>query len=162
MASSEKQTVSKYFCIQNIELNGQIYENVRLNVLKDLCTDVIIGQDFMKQHSSVEFLFGGEKDKLTIAQLKCMNVECPRIFRLLNGEPLPIATKGRQHSKKESKFIKEEIDRLLKDDIIEPSYSPWRAQVLVVQNATNKSRMVRLFTNHQQIFLCGRVSFAQN
>ena len=39
-------------------------------------------------------------------------------------------------------FIKEETTRLLKEGIIEPSVSPWRAQVLVTSNENYKRRMV--------------------
>ena len=35
------------------------YENVKLYVLGNLCSDVILGQDFMKQHKTVVFNFGG-------------------------------------------------------------------------------------------------------
>ncbi|XP_059045822.1 uncharacterized protein LOC131841533 [Achroia grisella] len=42
----------------------------------------------------------------------------------------------------DQKFIDEEIQKLLKDKIIEPSQSPWRAQVLVTSSEHHKKRMV--------------------
>ena len=38
--------------------------------------------------------------------------------------------------------MKEEIHKLLAEGIIEPSVSPWRAQVVVTKNETYKRRMV--------------------
>jgi len=35
-----------------------------------------------------------------------------------------------------------EVSKLLNDGIIEPSYSPWRAQVLVTKDERHKRRMV--------------------
>ncbi|XP_054276624.1 uncharacterized protein LOC128995632 [Macrosteles quadrilineatus] len=51
------------------------------------------------------------------------------------------AAKVGRYSEEDSKFIKEETERLLKEGIIEPSTSPWRAQVLVVKGETKKKRM---------------------
>ena len=47
-------------------------------------------------------------------------------------------------------FIRKEKDRLLKKGIIEPSVSPWRAQVLVVSKG--KKRMVIDFSQTVNIF----------
>ena len=52
------------YCFVNINLNQRTYSSVRLGVLKDLCSDIILGQDFQKQHKSVIFEFGGTKPEL--------------------------------------------------------------------------------------------------
>ena len=39
-------------------------------------------------------------------------------------------------------FIREEVEKLLAQGIIEPSWSPWRAQVLVTKDERHKRRMV--------------------
>ena len=39
-------------------------------------------------------------------------------------------------------FIQQEVDKLLKDGIIQRSSSPWRAQVLVTANEKHKKRLV--------------------
>ena len=43
----------------DIQLQNRKYENVKLYVLDNLCAEVILGQDFMKQHDTVVFNFGG-------------------------------------------------------------------------------------------------------
>ena len=42
----------------------------------------------------------------------------------------------------DKQFIESQITSLLQDNIIEPSNSPWRAQVLVTTNERHKKRMV--------------------
>ena len=54
------------YCFVNINLNQRTYSSVRLGVLKDLCSDIILGQDFQKQHKSVIFEFGGTKPELKL------------------------------------------------------------------------------------------------
>ena len=47
---------------------------------------------------------------------------------------------SRKYSKEERNFIEKEIKRLLENDIIEESISPWRSQFLVVKQKGNKWR----------------------
>ena len=49
-------------CSVNLELNGLLYNNVQLGVLENLCSDIILGYDFQKQHKNLIFPFGGEKE----------------------------------------------------------------------------------------------------
>lgn len=44
--------------------------------------------------------------------------------------------------KRIQQFIDSEIKRLLNEDIIEPSQSPWRAQVVIMTNERHKKHMV--------------------
>jgi len=60
----------------------------------------------------------------------------PRLFRNLQPSVKPEATKSRRFNADDQAFIKHEIDHLLKNDIIEPFSSPWRAQVPIVNNAS--------------------------
>ena len=53
----------------------------------------------------------------------------------------PIITESRNTNPENREYIKHELARLLREGIIEPSSSPWRAQVFVVRNK-NKPRMV--------------------
>ena len=54
----------------------------------------------------------------------------------------PIATKSRKFNHEDKLFIKEEVRKLLNEQIIEPSYSSWRAQVLIARDRRHKPRMV--------------------
>ena len=114
--------------------------NVKLTVLEDLCADVIIGHDILKNHSSLEMTFGGPLSPLKICGLAAALVPPPPLFSNLTEDCKPIADKSRKYSTEDMTFIRNEVDRLLKDKIIEPSNSPWRAQVVVIHQ--NKKRMV--------------------
>ena len=45
-----------------------VYPSHRLGILKALCRDVILGQDFQKEHKSVIIEYGGSKPELTVAK----------------------------------------------------------------------------------------------
>ena len=48
------------YCEIDLKLNGHDYKNVCLSLLKDLCSDVILGHDFQKQHQPLKFNLGGQ------------------------------------------------------------------------------------------------------
>ena len=74
--------------------------------------------------------------------LKCIKTNVvPRLFEHLASDCKPIITKLREHSLANEKFIAETRKNDLKKGIIEPSSSPWRAQVLVVTGDNHKKRM---------------------
>ena len=52
----------------------------------------------------------------------------------------PIATKSRNFSDNDKAFIQSEIVKLLQTGVIEPSSSPWRAQVVVVKNPSQPDK----------------------
>ena len=47
----------------NIEVNGREHRGVLAEVIKDLCTDIIIGKDTLKKHRRVIFNFNGSQDR---------------------------------------------------------------------------------------------------
>ena len=123
-------------------MENRKYE-MRLFVLDNLCADIILGQDFMKQHESVVFEFGGSEPTLHVLAMAAMDVPAPQLFEHLTEDCKPIAVKSRKQTKSNAKFIKEEVQELLKAGIIKPSTSPWRAQVLVTKESeTHRKRMV--------------------
>ena len=65
----------------------------------------------------------------------------PRLFKHLASDCKPIITKLRKDSLANEKFMAEIIKKDLKEGIIEPSSSPWRAQVLVLTGDNYKKRM---------------------
>ena len=113
-----------------------------------LCADVILGQDFMRLHESVVFKTGGVRDSLVIDkndQYCCVapaNVTPPRIFQHMISDCKPIAAKSRRYSRADDEFVSLEVEKLLEEGIIEPSLSPWRAQVVVTKDERHKKRMV--------------------
>ena len=142
MASgSLKSTISGYVNV-NFTIEKNQYANIKLNVMDNLCMDVILGLDFQKQHESVTLKLGGKKPALLICGLSSMSSEPPSLFSNLSVDCKPIAAKSRRYNCHDRKFITQEIDRMLKDDIIERSNSSWRSQVLVTKDEHRKKRLV--------------------
>ena len=110
--------------------------------MANLCCDVILGHSFLCEHS-VEIPFGGPLPPLTVCRLTAIkNIPYPSLFTNLTPDCRQIAVKSRGHSIPDTKFIQSEISRMLKEGMIEPSQSPWRAQTLVVSSENHKKRLV--------------------
>jgi hypothetical protein len=129
-------------CIVQIRFKNSIYDNVKLSILSHLCADVLLGHDFLNLHQRLEMPFGGNRPTISLCNLTAAQVPLPILFENLSPDCKPIATKSMRHSPLDEAFIRGEIQRLLRDNIIEPSSSPWRAQVLVTTNDNHKRRMV--------------------
>ncbi len=142
MAQSSLSAKTLGYCVVSLELEGKTYSNLRLSVLSCLCADLILGLDFQEQHDSISFHHGGPKPPLVVCGLTTLKVESPDLFANLSSDVRPIATKSRRYSHEDRKFIDSEVQRLLAEGIIEPSNSPWRAQVVVTHNENHKTRMV--------------------
>ena len=52
-----------------------------------------------------------------------------------------IVSNSRHYSRDDLKFIDGEVERLLKEGVIEPSNSPWRAQAVVTKDDSHKKRL---------------------
>jgi len=76
---------------------------------------------------------------LSVAAAK---LEVPRLFEFLSPDAKPVASRSRRYSQKDQAFIKAEVGRLLAADVIEPSRSPWTAQVLVVKQKEKKRLVI--------------------
>ena len=147
MASTSLLSTIHSECKVDLIVNGNVYSKVKLAVLENLCCDVLLGQDFMKLHDCVSFKLGGSRPKLVLCNLAAMTIQPPRPFEHLQPFKKPIAVPSRRFSKQDDKFISQEIERLIKEEIIEKSTSPWRAQVHVVGQ---KKR--RLVIDYSQIY----------
>ena len=141
MAANSTCTTIGY-CIVDLQLDGKLYTKVMLNVLPKLCTQIILGRDFMSRHSSIEFQFPGSLPKLSFCSVAEMKIDPLSLFSNLSSECKPIRIPSRRFSSEDQRFIKEQVSKLLSDGIIEKSSSPWRAQVLVAGGGIHKKRMV--------------------
>ena len=47
-------------CNVTIQVNGRKYQKVRLDILQNLCSDVILGHNFYKQYKNLIFSYGGK------------------------------------------------------------------------------------------------------
>ena len=128
-------------CVANLSYQGRKYDGFRLSVLPGLCADLILGLDFLSQHTSVVFHYGGSEPPLSVCGFSTLNVDPPEPFANLTADCHPIASKSRRYSQGDSAFIDEEVKRLLREGIIEPSRSPWRAQVVVIKDENHRRRL---------------------
>lgn len=155
MASVSLNTSSPGFVTVDLVHLDQSYQCFQLGVLKDLCCDVILGHDFQKQHKSITFQYGGNKPSLKITgiepvcALSTADIEEPSLFPNLPQQCKPIAVKSRRYSKDDQLFVKDQIYHLLSEGIIEPSISPWRAQVVVVKDSLDRHKK-RLCIDYSQ------------
>ena len=142
MASSSSNKKLAGHCVATISVQGNIYDQVKLYVFPDLCADIILGQDWQSKHSSVTIEYGGLQPPLKICNLTALNVDPPPLFEYLSTDCKPIAAPSRKYSQEDRTFIESEIKRMLSEGIIEPSSSPWRAQVVITKNERHKKRLV--------------------
>ena len=138
MASTTQEVKALGSCNVDFEVQGQSYKNFTLGVLPELCTDVVLGADFQSCHESITLKYGGKRKPLVLCRFSTLRIDPTELFPNLSPDCRPIATKSRRFSAADQKFIEEETRRLLKAGVIEPSNSPWRAQVVVVSNRTKK------------------------
>ncbi len=113
---------------------------------------MILGHDFQKQHKSVTFQYGGNKPSLRVTSncaLATADIEEPSLFPNLPQQCKPIAVKSRHYCKDDQLFINDQISRLLSEGVIEPSISPWRAQVVVVKDPLDRHKK-RLCIDYSQ------------
>ncbi|XP_041986135.1 uncharacterized protein LOC121738250 [Aricia agestis] len=131
LASKNNTSCVKGMCFVDLKMNEHFYRRKPLYILNSLCSDIIIGHDILSDHSSVELTFGGTKKPLKICNVIAASVPEVSLFANLSENVKPIAIKSRKHSEADKIFIENEIEKLLKDGVIESTNSPWRAQVLV-------------------------------
>ena len=142
LAESSVKVNSLGYVVVDLNILDYLHENVRVPVVQNLCAPVIIGQDILQMYTSLTINFGGNLPPLSFCGLTTINAPAPPLFDNLAANCRPIVTKSRRYSPADRKFVDAEIQRLLSEDIIEPSNSPWRAQVVVTSDERHKKRMV--------------------
>lgn len=142
LASTRMTSTTQGHCYVSLRHKDNFYDRVKLSILPFLCADVLLGHNFLELHKTVEIRFNGHHPSLSICGLTAARVNHPSLFAYLSTNCRPIATKSRRHTQEDELFIQSEVARMLKEGIIEPSKSPWRAQVLVTTNERQKKRMV--------------------
>ena len=136
MASSSLQGQIVGRCITDVNINSVTCSARSLKIITDLCTDVLLGHDFQAQYKRVVFKFKSKKDDFVVPRNVCAllnaSASFPSLFNNVAKECKPIAVKSRQFNKCDQEFIRNEVNRLNSEGIIQPSISPWRAQVLLL------------------------------
>ena len=92
-------------CTVDIELQGETYQGIKLNALPSLCSDIILGHEFLQNHFALEMDFGGERPPLKICGLAVVKVQAPFFFSNLTSEYKPVAIRFRHYSMADKKFI---------------------------------------------------------
>ena len=101
-----------------------------MSVLRNLCTDIVVGHDFLDLHEPLEMKFNGDRPPLKICNFAVASVPSTDLFTNLSSDCKPTAVKSRRFNRSQSKFIHQEVQKLLKDNVIEPNKSPWRLKFL--------------------------------
>ena len=127
----------------NLERKGRTYPGLSVGVVDSLCTDVILGQAFMKKHNEVIFRLGGPEKRLIVdSPAQCAvtvsKLGTYRLFRNLKSGCKPIATKSRRYNESDKLFIRDEVNKLLNEGVIELLFLPWLALVLVTKDERHK------------------------
>ena len=129
-------------CNVQIDLLDRSYDKVNMLVMDNLMWDVVLGREFLKEHQSVGFDFGGPKCPLNLKSLDILKGVTPvRLFEHWTPDCRPVTCKSRNYSPSDRAFIATQTAQMLRDAIIEPSTSPWRAQFVVVNNSNHKKRL---------------------
>ena len=109
LAFDSASTVSDGFVTSTTKLAGREY-SLAFMVVKELCTDGIRGQRFMKRHRNVVFATGGLENDFVLGDSSACRVAAsktptPRLFRNLQPSVKPEATKSRQFNTDDQAFI---------------------------------------------------------
>ena len=140
MANSSLKTEICGVCYLNLTFVGNLYNNFKFHMMPNLSCDAIIGDDLLQQHKSITFKFQGKLPELVVSTIMSVaNVPYPQLFGdNLSARCKPLAIKTRKLLSVDMAIIKAETVRLLQEDRIDPSNSPWRTQPLVVDNRKKK------------------------
>lgn len=89
--------------------------------------------------------FDGESTNLVVGHdshcsIAAADIPEVSLFSNLSDDAKPVATKSRRYNQEDRKFIQENIEKLLEEDVIQPSSSPWRAQVVTVKDEFNRHK----------------------
>jgi len=112
-------------CNVQIDQLDRSYDKVNMLVMDNLMWDVIVGREFLREHKSVIFEFGGPKCPLNLNSLDVLKgVMLLRIFGHLTPDCKPVASKSRNCSPSDRPFIATQTAQMLRGGIIESSTSP--------------------------------------
>ena len=115
MATGDLVKETKGFVLADLEYSGALYKNLKFLILPNLCSEVILGHDFLGLHSKIEIPLDGKKSPLSLCSVAAANIDPPTLFGELKEGWKPIATRSRRHNKPDGDFIEKEINSLLKE-----------------------------------------------
>ena len=98
MALTSMESTAIGSCQLTLLVNNREYQNIKVDILQNLCSDIILGHDFQKQHSKVTFQFEGSQPELIIKPLAKSNVTALDKCNPMS-QPKPKPTKPSQPAK---------------------------------------------------------------
>lgn len=150
--SSSSECVSMVSTEHHMEISGKCqlglvmarerYRNVHLSLMKTYVLLFSWGITFLVSTRASIYLLAVINLFSRCMGLAAVSATPPYLFLNLPEDWHPIQDKSRRYCQSNAVFIKSEVKCLLKEDIIVPSSSPWRAQVLVVNIAGKKQTVV--------------------
>ena len=109
MASTNLSAKSSGYCYVILTFNNRRYEKVKLFIMEQLATDIILGTDFQEQHESITIKYGGKKPLQTIVALTTMETLPPELFAHVTPDCKPIASKSKKYSNNDWEFMNQVI-----------------------------------------------------
>ena len=80
MATGDLVKETKGFVLTDLELKGTCYKNIKLSILPNLCSDIILGHDFLGLHSKIKIPLDGRKSPLSLCSVAAAKIEPPTLF----------------------------------------------------------------------------------
>ena len=102
----------------------------------------------MKQHKlKVKFNFGGTECPLQPGVLKALVTKPVKLFEHLTTDCHTKAAKSRHYCRAGRELSQSQIRQLLDNNVIEPSSSPWHAQLVTARNGSHEKRRCLGYSN---------------
>lgn len=130
-----------------MEVKGFKWNKVRLLIIKNLCTNIIIGHGMLRNYSKLEMLFGESNPPIKI----CILAEALNLFAYLQTLLQSVKKLSQLNLDLSSMKIKLWRRNSKPAGFIKKSKFPWRAQVIVTLSEHHENGH-RQFTGHQSLY----------
>ena len=145
-------------CNVQLKVGDRSYPGQKLSLMDNLCVDVILGLDWQTRHKKLTFNFNGPEPPIelgdtepdNICGLAQMQTEPAKLFDNLTADCKPIAARSRRYCAADRRFINVKVNELLKEGLIEPSNSNWRAQVVVTKDPNPDIHRKRMTVDYSE------------
>jgi len=119
------------------------YYTVEVLVVTSLIAPIVFGIDLLQQHKAITIDFDGPREPIYVC-LALKEICCPQLDLIpgVDVSTIPPITTPSRRNYQDRDFIKAEIGRMLKEDIIQESRSPWRAQSFVAKKGEKKRLVI--------------------
>jgi len=111
LASAGTSAQLRGFVLAPVKAFSPWYE-LKTGVVRELCADLILGQDFLKRHKSTTFSMGGplkaiEVNQCNTCRVAAADIQPLRLFQFFDPKIRPIATPSQRFNLVDIQFIRE-------------------------------------------------------